>query len=116
MKQGDTCPGKMAKKTNLWAMKAHYWAGFVTVNTISQHTDVRTWALHWLQRAQIAENKGNELVIFEVPTNNRLNAIEAIEGLLQSELGMMGSLTGSGSDGYINMGWVDALMMPPDEI
>jgi len=97
-------------------MNAKYWAGFISVNTILQHKNIATWAVHWLRRAEQAEKKGKELVIFEIPVNDRLHALEAIEGTLQHEYDLLQVSVDPGTENHLNSLFIQAIMMPPDGV
>lgn len=94
-------------------MTVHYWAGHINVETTLQTGDIATWAAGWLTRAENAEQRGKRLIVFEVPANEVLIAVGTIEGVLQSELGMLQQTTGT-IDEIFDTGFLHDLMMPPD--
>lgn len=64
-------------------MLVRFWAGYITPELIGQHVKIDAWALAWLERANKAESEGKELIVFEVPKNELLFALEGVEGELQ---------------------------------
>jgi hypothetical protein len=64
-------------------MNLHYWAGYITPEIIAQHKDIEVWAKEWLQRANLAQRAGNELIVFEMPKNELLYTVATVETVVQ---------------------------------
>lgn len=49
-------------------MHIQHWVGYIAGNT---DTDIDTW-VDWVERAATAEQRGNTLIVLEVPKNDLL--------------------------------------------
>jgi 4-hydroxy-3-methylbut-2-en-1-yl diphosphate synthase IspG/GcpE len=65
-------------------MYIKFCAGWIRRASMDEHKELTTWAHAWRQRAEIAELRGNELVVFEVPRTQSITIIEDIEQDLQA--------------------------------
>jgi hypothetical protein len=94
-------------------MTVQHWAGRITTEIIQQ-TTILSWAAQWLQRADNAEQRGNELVVFEVPQKGFSQAVGMLEKELQNEFELMPHSAGPGLEEPINLSFLHAIMMPSD--
>ncbi len=63
-------------------MHMQHWVAFISEETVTMD-DTEQFALGWLYRSNIAEQRGNMLIVLEVPKNDLLffsgNAADMVE-------------------------------------
>ncbi len=84
-------------------MVVQRFVGFISPDTILQHSRIDSWALPWLNRAQKADAQGMQLVVFEISKKEwGVDILDLELGALQSAFEMNLDFGQPGTRGVVN--------------